>query len=41
MVKAEVEDRIGSYMRVVFAGATEAHLIAKDIGEIGPSDWFV
>ncbi|TFK75753.1 composite domain of metallo-dependent hydrolase [Pluteus cervinus] len=35
MVKAEVEDRIGSYMRVVFAGATEAHLIAKDIASGG------
>lgn len=33
MIKAEVEDRIGSNMRMVFSGASEAHLIAKDIGE--------
>ncbi|KAH0587756.1 hypothetical protein H2248_006514 [Termitomyces sp. 'cryptogamus'] len=33
IVKIEVEDRIGSRMRMVFSGATEAHLLAKEIGE--------
>ncbi|KAG6880354.1 hypothetical protein C0992_007765 [Termitomyces sp. T32_za158] len=33
IVKMEVEDRIGSRMRMVFSGATEAHLLAKEIGE--------
>jgi hypothetical protein len=32
IMKAEVEDRIGSRMRMVFSGATEAHLLARDIG---------
>ncbi|KAF8663419.1 hypothetical protein AX16_000991 [Volvariella volvacea WC 439] len=31
IVKAEVEDKIGSNMRMVFSGATEAHLLAKEI----------
>ena len=30
-LKGEVEERLGSVMRVVFAGATEAHLIAAEI----------
>lgn len=33
IVKIEVEDRIGSRMRMVFSGATEAHLLAKEIGD--------
>ncbi len=33
LLKGEVEDRIGSRMRVVFSGATEAHLLAPEIGE--------
>ncbi|KAG6911242.1 hypothetical protein DXG01_003109 [Tephrocybe rancida] len=33
IVKIEVEDRIGSRMRMVFSGASEAHLLAKEIGE--------
>ncbi|KAG6833912.1 hypothetical protein H0H87_007923 [Tephrocybe sp. NHM501043] len=33
IVKVEVEDRIGSRMRMVFSGAAEAHLLAKEIGE--------
>ncbi|KAG6854875.1 hypothetical protein C0991_012065 [Blastosporella zonata] len=33
IVKMEVEDRIGSQMRMVFSGASEAHLLAKEIGE--------
>ena len=33
ILKAEVEDSIGSRMRMVFSGATEAHLLAANIGE--------
>ena len=33
ILKAEVEDSIGSRMRMVFSGAAEAHLIAENIGE--------
>ncbi|THV08381.1 composite domain of metallo-dependent hydrolase [Dendrothele bispora CBS 962.96] len=33
LLKAEVDDRIGGQMRMVFAGATEAHIVAKEIGE--------
>ena len=33
ILKAEVEDKIGSRMRVVFSGATEAHLLAGEIGK--------
>lgn len=36
IMKAEIEDRKGSYMRMVFSGATEAHLLAKEI-----SKWYV
>jgi hypothetical protein len=31
-LKAEAEERWGTRMRMVFAGATEAHLLAKEIG---------
>lgn len=36
IMKADIEDRKGSYMRMVFSGATEAHLLAKEI-----SKWYV
>lgn len=32
LLKAEIEGRKGSTMRMVFADATEAHLLAKEIG---------
>lgn len=32
ILKADVEDKIGSRMRMVFSGAAEAHLLAKEIG---------
>lgn len=32
IVKAEVEDKLGTTMRMVFAGGSEAHLLAKEIG---------
>lgn len=32
ILKIEVEDRIGSSMRMVFSGASEAHLLAQEIG---------
>jgi len=32
ILKADVEDRIGSRMRLVFSGAAEAHLLAHEIG---------
>ena len=31
-VKNEVEETRGSYMRMVFSGATEAHLLAEELG---------
>jgi hypothetical protein len=31
IMKADVEYKIGSRMRMVFSGATEAHIIAKEI----------
>jgi hypothetical protein len=31
-LKAEAEERLGTRMRMVFSGATEAHLLAKEIG---------
>ncbi|KAF8640067.1 hypothetical protein AX17_001308 [Amanita inopinata Kibby_2008] len=31
ILKAEVEEKIGSRMRMVFSGATEAHLLAREI----------
>jgi hypothetical protein len=33
ILKAEVEDKIGSRMKMVFSGATEAHLLAEEIGK--------
>ena len=33
ILKAEVEDKIGSRMRMVFAGGMEAHLLAEEIGK--------
>lgn len=33
ILKADVEDKIGSRMRMVFSGATESHLLAKEIGQ--------
>ncbi|KAG6831393.1 hypothetical protein H0H92_010995 [Tricholoma furcatifolium] len=33
IMKVEVEDRIGSRMRMVFSGASEAHLLAEEIGK--------
>ena len=33
ILKAEVEDKIGSRMRMVFSGAMEAHLLAEEIGK--------
>ena len=33
ILKAEVEDKIGSRMRMVFSGAAEAHLLAEEIGK--------
>lgn len=36
ILKAEVEDRIGSRMRMVFSGATEAHLLAQEISKVVP-----
>ncbi|KAK0206400.1 carbohydrate esterase family 9 protein [Desarmillaria ectypa] len=35
LLKSEVEDRIGSRMRMVFSGATESHLLAPEIGNSG------
>ncbi|KAI0065899.1 composite domain of metallo-dependent hydrolase [Artomyces pyxidatus] len=34
-LKREVEGKRGTRMRVVFSGATEAHLLAKEIGKAG------
>lgn len=34
ILKAEVEDKIGSRMRMVFSGASEAHLLAEEIGKL-------
>lgn len=34
-LKAEVEEDLDATLKVVFAGATEAHLLAKEIGESG------
>lgn len=33
IMKADVEDRIGSRMRMVFSGAAEAHLLAHEISK--------
>ena len=34
-LKAEVESDLDTKLKFVFAGATEAHLLAKEIGESG------
>jgi len=34
ILKLDVEDRIGSTMRMVFSGAAEAHLLAKEISTL-------
>lgn len=31
-LKAEAEERLGTRMRMVFSGATEAHILAEEIG---------
>ena len=31
ILKADVEDKIGSRMRMVFSGASEAHLLVEEI----------
>jgi hypothetical protein len=36
ILKVDIEDRIGSRMRMVFSGATEAHLLADEISEGTP-----
>jgi len=33
ILKTDVEYKIGSRMRMIFSGATEAHLLAKEISE--------
>jgi hypothetical protein len=33
VLKNEIEERIGSTMRMVFSGATEAHLLAEEISK--------
>lgn len=35
-LKAEVEDARNSTIKLVFSGATEAHVLAEDIGNISP-----
>lgn len=32
-LKADIEDKKGTRMRMVFSGATEAHLLAEEIGK--------
>lgn len=32
ILKAEVEDKLGSRMKMVFSGGAEAHMLAKEIG---------
>lgn len=33
-LKVEIEEKRGSHMKLVFAGASEAHLLARQIGKI-------
>ena len=33
LLKYDIEDKIGSQMRMVFSGAAEAHLLAQEISE--------
>lgn len=35
-LKAEVEDAKNSTIKLVFSGASEAHLLAEDIGNLSP-----
>ena len=35
ILKVDVEDRIGSRMRMVFSGGAEAHLLAREISKFG------
>lgn len=39
ILKADVEDKIGSRMKMVFSGAMEAHLLAEEIGECKGGQW--
>jgi hypothetical protein len=34
ILKAEVEEKIGSRMRMVFSGATESHILAREIRDL-------
>jgi len=34
-LKEEIEDYTGTDLRLVFSGASEAHLLAKEIGRAG------
>jgi hypothetical protein len=34
-LKAELEDELDTHLRFVFAGATEAHLLAQEIAQAG------
>ena len=36
-LKADIEELKGTRMKVVFSGASEAHLLAADIGESAPT----
>lgn len=33
LLKIDVQDKLGSQMRMVFSGAAEAHLLAEEISE--------
>ena len=35
-MKNEVEEKHGSYMRMVFSRATEAHMLAEELGTCQP-----
>lgn len=35
ILKAEIENQVGSRMRMVFSGAAEAHILAKEISMSG------
>lgn len=40
-LKADVEDKKGTRMRMVFSGAAEAHLLAEEIGKLFVSYEFI
>ena len=40
-LKEEVEGAKDSKMKFVFSGASEAHLLAKDIGNTSPDDHYL